>query len=325
MKSPKLLNLLCLLVLLAACSPAATVAPTATPEPTATSAPTSTPLPPTPEPTATPTPLPYEVISGVSYFADEEYHHSLDVYLPRGAGPFPTVLMIHWGLFPAIFCHYSANTVCRVPDKLWAKSEAIYLTELGYAAVVMNYRYAPEFLFPAQLQDAFCALAWIHSNADTYNFDRSRVAGLGFESGGHLMSLLGTTDDPTLYLAGCPYSLPEDHQLQGIVSYFGIYDFEQPDTHGFTTFVGAYMGGALETIPERYTEASPQAHINGNEPPFLLIYSNAFLPSVNEIQVQNFANALETVGVEVEVDIVPNQHKFTTITSVPRFLSEIFK
>jgi acetyl esterase/lipase len=52
--------------------------------------------------------------------------------------------------------------------------------------------------YPAQVQDAFCALAWIHANAATYGFDTEHIAAIGESAGGYLVAMLGTVEIPRL-------------------------------------------------------------------------------------------------------------------------------
>ena len=68
----------------------------------------------------------------------------------------------------------------------------------GWIVVASNYRLAPRFPWPAQIEDATRALGWIKKNIATYGGDPSRVVVSGGSAGGHLASLLALcADNPT--------------------------------------------------------------------------------------------------------------------------------
>ena len=132
-------------------------------EATLTPAPTNTPVPPTAPPsTATPQP-----IKNISYNPD----WVLDVHLPEAAdGPFPTLLLLHG--------------TSQKKSSLYPL--AAYFTERGYAAVSANWMTEVYFPDGSMYPNAFCALAWIHTNAETYGFDPQRVVVFGHSAGGYL-------------------------------------------------------------------------------------------------------------------------------------------
>jgi acetyl esterase len=82
----------------------------------------------------------------------------------------------------------------------WAR----HFAHQGYAAVSINYHDIKLFNHPLPVQDAFCALAWIHAQADTCGFDPRRIVVLGHSAGGTLTAMLGTVDDPDLFTQACP-------------------------------------------------------------------------------------------------------------------------
>jgi acetyl esterase/lipase len=99
----------------------------------------------------------------VLYVPEGAARQRLNVYLPaEGNGPFPTVLTIHGGGFRA----RSKNMYSQI---------AAHLNQLGYAAVSTNYRLTPNYSYPAQVEDVFCALAWIHANSEEYGFDQEHI------------------------------------------------------------------------------------------------------------------------------------------------------
>jgi acetyl esterase/lipase len=192
---------------------------------------------------------------------------------------------------------------------------------MGYALVSIDYRLAPSFTYPAQVQDSFCALGWIYANAATYGFDTERIIAMGDSAGGYLVAMLGTVDTPSLYLEGCPHTLPETNWIQGIVPFYGIFDFTNTDGYPDSVHrcVVPYLGTTFSDAPtELLTEASPMSWVDGSEPPFLLIHglSDTYFPASMS---EDFAPALEEVDAEVELLLIEGfqgSHGFITDQSL---------
>lgn len=285
----------CLLLMAGCSSPASapvSVSPTSPPGPTATSI-SEQPPPPTELPERRWLNLPYVPEGGVN--------QKLDVYAPAvGEGPFPTILAIHGGGF-------------RARDKGLYRQLAGYFTKLGYALVSTNYRLTPHASYPAQVEDVFCALAWVHANQTTYGLDPERIIVMGDSAGGYLAAMLGTVDTPGDYLGNCPHTLPAADWIQAAVVFYGFYDFASIDGYpakdikaGLEPYWGAEYG---EIPPETLAEMSPLSWVDGSEPPFLLIHgvSDTSVPSWMS---ENFATALEKAGVEVELHLLEAGHAF---------------
>ena len=108
--------------------------------------------------------------TNVSYARPGEPRQVLDVYLPSGApAPYATLFIVHGGGF------FDGEKADLAPL-------ARRFAQRGYAAVLVEYRLAPEHVYPSQVQDAFCALSWLYANAQPYGFDPDQVVAVG-ESG----------------------------------------------------------------------------------------------------------------------------------------------
>jgi acetyl esterase/lipase len=64
----------------------------------------------------------------------------------------------------------------------------------GVNVIAVDYRLAPEFKFPTQLEDAVQAFKWVHAHADALGLDVKRMA-IGGESAGALLATLATASD----------------------------------------------------------------------------------------------------------------------------------
>lgn len=96
------------------------------------------------------------------------------LYLPQGAGPFPTVLYFHGGGWV-------------IANKDVYDGGARALAKAANAVVVsVDYRLAPEHPFPAAWDDALAAYQWLLGNPAKVNGDGGRIALAGESAGGNL-------------------------------------------------------------------------------------------------------------------------------------------
>ena len=98
----------------------------------------------------------------------------LRAYRPQIDEPAPTIVFLHGGGF-VMGDLDSHDAMCRT---LAAVS--------GATLIAVDYRLAPEHPFPAALDDAEDAIAWIRGNAGELGFDGQRLAIVGDSAGGQL-------------------------------------------------------------------------------------------------------------------------------------------
>lgn len=95
------------------------------------------------------------------------------LYAPSDA-TLPVLLYLHGGGF-TIGDLETHDSLCRQ-----------LCTRSGAAVVALDYRLAPEHRFPAAVDDAWAALAWLHERAQTLGLDGARLAVGGDSAGGTL-------------------------------------------------------------------------------------------------------------------------------------------
>ena len=81
---------------------------------------------------------------------------------------------------------------------------AARLNELGYAAVVVNYRTNGNAAAPNPMEDLASAVRFVFDHADEWNLDMEGYAVMGFSAGGHLAASFGTSS-----LGYAHYGLPK--------------------------------------------------------------------------------------------------------------------
>ncbi len=193
----------------------------------------------------------------IVYGADAAWQ-TLDVYRPKQAESrkLPVIVSIHGGGWV-------------YGDKERYQYYCMDLARRGFAVVNFTYRLAPEFKYPAALEDANSVFAWVLANAEEYGVDTGHIFGVGDSAGGHYMSLYAAICTNPDYAAEYAFRVPEGLALKAIALNCGVYDIslkEDGDTDGQTRLLMA------ELLPEQGSEKELQminlfSHISGNYPP----------------------------------------------------------
>ncbi|MBL1177490.1 alpha/beta hydrolase fold domain-containing protein [Pantanalinema sp. GBBB05] len=178
----------------------------------------------------------------------------LDIYHPTTPQPHPAIVTIYGGAWQ------------RGNPEQHATFNR-YIASQGYTVVAIDYRHAPRYQFPTQIEDVQAALHWLTQNAAAWQIDTTRVALMGWSAGAHLALL-------TAYQAGI---IP----IRAVVSYYsptnltaGYHDPPVPDPINSRAVLEAFLGGTPAELPQQYKQASPIQHVKPGLPPTLLIYGD---------------------------------------------------
>lgn len=93
----------------------------------------------------------------------------------------------------------------------------------GFAVVNFTYRLAPEFKFPASLEDTNLVICWILEHADTYGFDMKHVFAVGDSAGAHILALYSSICTNSDYAKKYIFQVPADFVPTAIALNCGVY------------------------------------------------------------------------------------------------------
>lgn len=230
-----------------------------------------------------------EVVRNREYVKRESGPLAMDLYMPRGQGPFPGVLVVHGGAW-------------TVGSRAQLASIANALAEHGYTAACVSYRLAPKHTFPAQIYDCQAAVRWLREHASEYRVDPTRIGGFGYSAGGQLVALLGTMNDDDFREAGVPNDAPSA-RLQVVVAGGAPCDFRVlPEDSERLAY---WLGGTRAAKPELYRIASPAAFITKDDPPMYFFHGARDL-LVPARSPQRMVAMLTAAGVTAEMHLIEN-------------------
>ena len=239
-----------------------------------------------------PVPGHIEWVPDLPYAGTDDPRQSLDIYRPRNRQshqPLPVIAYIHGGGW-------------SVGSKVGARAQLFPLLATGeFAAVSIGYRLSWQATWPAQLDDIKAALRWVRAQADVYGFDPDRICALGPSAGGHLVAMLGTTNNDPAFAGTLGSHLTQSDAVQCVADYFGPSDLRGAaanDPMGQPSSVTQLLGAPAAEVPALAARASPLVQVDAADVPFLIVHGTAD-PLVDYQDSVRLAAALQQAGVPV--------------------------
>jgi acetyl esterase/lipase len=234
----------------------------------------------------------------VTYETIDGKNIALDIAVPNDKGRFPLVICLHGGA-------WSTGDKSKFA---WTIDD---MAHHGLVAASINYRLAPKYPWPAQLDDARAALLFLKQHADQYKIDPTHVGGLGESAGAQLVMLLAFKPD-------APHATPlTSTRLQAVVNYYGPVDlghwqpgplmeyFWQKQFHeSVEDMMGQFLGSKDPDSPQ-VKSASPINFVDKDSPPVLTFHGTLdfFVPFS---QAQLLHDKLKKAGVSEQLVPIPN-------------------
>ena len=269
----------------------------------ATSVPTATPLPPqsssTPQPPFVIDTRPGSINRNVTYCTRDGVALMMDIYFPKQAKDvaMPIVVYVHGG-------GWIAGSKGRGPGM----SDTPALLARGFVVAAVNYRLAPKYKFPAQIEDIKCAIRFLRAHAVALNIDPNRVGAWGSSAGGHLVALLGLTDASAGFDVG--EYLDQSSRVRAVVDMFGPTNL-MTWSRGANGMFGKRVFEITSKDDPMLTRGSPVTYVSKDAPPFLILQGEKDR-LVPPSQSQELYDRLKAAGADVNLVMVKNAgHGFT--------------
>ncbi len=243
----------------------------------------------------------------IPYNADTLKKHLLDIYLPANAkGKVPLVVFIHGG-------GWIGND--KYADMGYMPNTVNAMLENGMAVASIDYRFAQNAVFPAILQDCNKAVSFLYDNATKYNLDKDKFAVMGFSAGGHLASLMGTSQNNKVESLYFPNSY-RPFKYKAVVDFYGPTDLTLlPGNEDIKSPEAILIGAKPLERPDLAKAASPITYIDKNDPPFIIFHGEKD-NIVSNKQSKLFNAWLNHYGVKSELTIVKDAPHFGAMYDV---------
>lgn len=204
------------------------------------------------------TPQDIERFDDIVYGENEEWN-VLDVYRPKAemSRNLPVIVSVHGGGWV-------------YGDKERYQYYCMSLAQRGFAVVNFTYRLAPEYKFPAPLEDTNAVMEWIYENAPDYGLDVEHIYMLGDSAGANILALYTAICTNPSYAANFNFHVPGGFVPKAIALNCGSY----VQTENVMT--KALMA---DYLPKKGTEEelklnSPLHYITEKFPPVYVMTSN---------------------------------------------------
>lgn len=177
----------------------------------------------------------------------------LDLYRLAAANePQPLIIMIHGG-------SWNGGSKAQLTDI------TRWLAAQRYTVASINYRHAPKWRYPAQVDDVFLAIDFLRANAQELRIDPTAIVLIGRSAGGQIaLSAAYSGREPA---------------IRGVVSFYAPTDlvvgYEKPSRRlvlDSKKVLEDYLGGSPREQPDVYQAASPVRHVDDSTPATLLIH-----------------------------------------------------
>lgn len=200
----------------------------------------------------------------------------LDVYRPKSA---------KGRTLPVIFSIHGGGWVYG--DKERYQYYCMSLAQRGFAVVNFTYRLAPEFLFPAPIEDTNLVAQWICAHAKEYGLDLEHIFAVGDSAGAHALGIYSNFCTNPDYAARFSFQAPPRFRIRAVALNCGEYQIrlDKKDEELTRALMGEYLpekgtAGELELI-------DVTAHVTPQFPPaFLMSSTGDFLQGQLPLMMQ---------------------------------------
>ncbi len=177
---------------------------------------------------------------------------TMDYYRAEGEGAHPCVISIHGGSW----CGGNSSDLPELNS---------YLAKWGYNVATINYRLAPKYKWPLQIDDVQAAFTYLKLHARELNVDTNNFVLMGRSAGGQIA-------------LSAAYLLSEPG-LKGVIDFYGPADMKWGYNHPANPLVldtrkimEDFLGGSVAQVPQNYAASSAIVTATASSVPTLMIF-----------------------------------------------------
>lgn len=232
-----------------------------------------------------------EIVEALPYWSDGDATLMADACLPVTEAPVAAVILLHGGGF---------TEGDRVGGGMRALCEL--MAHSGMAGISIDYRLAPDYVFPSQLDDVAHAVEWLRApeQVERFGLDPAKIGLLGSSAGAILAqtyatSGTGPTDEGSR--VGAVVSLSGVSLLTEAALQLGV---PSPEAAAMALNYLGCTDPTAAKCPQAAT-ASALLNVDPSDPPMFLVNGSAELVPVE--QAEAMRDTLEAAGIPVELTI----------------------
>lgn len=146
-------------------------------------------------------------------YGEDSPWQALDLYRPRAAEgkTLPVIVSVHGGGWV-------------YGDKERYQYYCMGLAQRGFAVVNFSYRLAPEFKYPASMEDTNAVFHWVMDNAARYGLDAGHVFAVGDSAGAHMLAVYSCICINNDYAARYAFAPPKGFRPTAVALNCGAYE-----------------------------------------------------------------------------------------------------
>ena len=194
-------------------------------------------------------------------YGSASHWQALDVYRPRAAEgrTLPVIVSVHGGGWV-------------YGDKERYQHYCMSLAQRGFAVVNFSYRLAPEYTYPASMEDTNAVFHWVRDNAGAYGLDADRVFAVGDSAGAHMLALYCCICANGEYAKAYDFAPPEGFIPTAVALNCGVYRLEGDGWPAREPLLKDLLPGG--GTPGELALISPLPHMTADFPPTFVMTSN---------------------------------------------------
>jgi len=186
------------------------------------------------------------------------------------------------------------------------------LASAGFAVVSVDYRLAPGFRFPTQIEDVKCAIRYLRAKAPRYGLNASEIFAFGTSVGGQLAALAALTGTRSAWDVGSYRTEPSN--LLAVADMFGPANLTERAS-GFSPSGIQQVFGKSDR--RDLVLASPVYFVVANSPPILIVQGVSDTKVLESQSIELYRD-LKAAGDQTQLVLVRNMgHMFVQAGSKP--------